>query len=176
MNKSLWEISADMQALDELLFEADGEISDEEMEAAIDAWLQENADNLTQKLDGYCAVIAEREALAELRVREGRRLIALANSDLHKTTALRLRLKSFFEAHGMTKYETGRHKFTVAKNGGQQPIIIQPDWLVEPARAPERFHKVTIELDKDAIRSALLAGEEVEACVLDERGTHLRIK
>lgn len=175
-SKSLWEISADMAALDELLFELDGELADEQIETAIDAWLQENANNLAEKLDGYCAVIAEREALADLRVKEGRRLIALANADTHKTGKLRLRLKAFFESRGIKKFETTRHKFTVATNGGVQPVALPSAWIAQPASAPEQFHKVTIELDKDAIRAALEAGEHVEDCALLERGTHLRIK
>jgi len=174
--KSLWEISADMQMLDELLFEIGGELTDEDVERTIDTWLQENADNLAEKLDGYCAIIAEREALADLRVKEGRRLIALANADTHKTGKLRQRLKAFFELHGMEKFETRRHKFTVAKNGGAQPITLNPAWEAEPSAAPEQFHKTKIELDKDAIRAALEAGEVVEDCSLTERGTHLRIK
>lgn len=174
--KSLWEISADMAALDELLFELDGELTDEQMETAIDAWFQENADNLAEKLDGYCAVIAEREALADLRVKEGRRLIALANVDLHKTNALRLRLKAFFESRGTMKFETLRHKFTIAKNGGPVPLTINPAWSLDPAAAPERFHKIKIELDKDAIRAALQSSESIDGCEFTERGKHLLIK
>ncbi len=175
--KSLWEISADMQSLDELLFELDGEITDELVESAIDAWLQENESHLAEKLDGYCAVIGEREAMAELRAREARRLVALANVDMHKTGKLRQRLKLFFASRGMTKFETMRHKFTVANNGGPQPITITPEWISEPANAPEQFHKVKIELDKDAIRAALEASHEpIEGIEFAERGTHLRIK
>ncbi|MFN7927106.1 MAG: siphovirus Gp157 family protein [Blastocatellia bacterium] len=174
--KTLWEISADMQALDELLFELAGELSNEEIEAAIDAWLQENEQNLAEKLDGYCSVIAEREVLNDLRVREARRLIALANVDSNKTVRMRLRLKAFFESRGIRKYETALHKFSVAANGGAQPITIKPEWEAEPASAPEAYHKKTIELDKDAIRADLLAGQLIEGCALAPRGTHLRIK
>ncbi len=175
--KSLWEISADMQSLDELLFELDGEITDELVESAIDAWLQENEAHLAEKLDGYCAVIDEREALADLRVREGKRLVGLANTDLRKTGKLRQRLKVFFDSRGITKFETTRHKFTVAKNGGPQPITITPEWIAAPANAPEQFHKIIIELDKDAIRTALEASQEpIEGCEFAERGTHLRIR
>ncbi len=41
---------------------------------------------------------------------------------------------------------------------------------------PERFQRVSIEADKEAIRTALEAGEDIGFAYLAERESHLRIK
>ncbi len=41
---------------------------------------------------------------------------------------------------------------------------------------PERFQRVLVEPDKEAIRTALEAGEELSFAYLAERDLHLRIK
>lgn len=174
--KSLFQIGDDIRALDDLLFELEGEVTDTEIEAAIDQWLAENKDNLFAKIDGYCALIGEREALAKARQDEAQRLSDLAQHDTNRVTRLRARLKAFFELHDITKMETHHHKLTIAKNGGTLPLIVNPVWLADPANAPEQFHKVRIDLDKEAIREALRNDEPVEGCAVGERGTHLRIK
>lgn len=176
MSKSLFQISDDIQALDDLLLELEGEVTDGEIEAVIDAWLAENKQALESKVDAYCWLIREREALANARTQEAQRLSDLAQADTNRVARLRGRLKVFFDLQGITKLETSSHKLTIANNGGGLPLIINPDWLADPASAPEQFHKVKIELDKQAIREAIRNNEPVDGCMVGERGTHLRIK
>lgn len=152
---TLYEIGDSLTALDALLDECDGDITDAEAEAAIDDWLAETNAALETKVDGYCALIREIEARAEARKLEAKRLMALAGMSANKAERLRRRLKAFFEAHGIGKLETDRFHLTIAKNGGQAPLIIPTPWATEPASAPEAFHKVTVELNTQAIREAL---------------------
>lgn len=173
---TLYEIGADIAALNELLFEMDGDVTDADAEAAIDTWLQENDYALETKLDTYCALIHEREAIAEARNQEARRLLALAQIDTNQTTRMRERLKRFFDLYAIGKVETPRFKLTLAKNGGKAPLLIRDEWRRDPASAPEQFHKHSITLDTDAIRTALENQEAVEGCAIGERGTHLRIR
>lgn len=176
MSKTLFQIGDDIQALDDLLFEMEGEVTDTDIEAVIDHWLQENKDNLNAKIDGYCTLIREREALAKARQEEAQRLSILAQYDTNRATRLRARLKAFFDLQGIAKLETRHHRLTIANNGGTLPLIVNSAWLADPANAPEQFHKVKIEIDKEAIREALRNDEPVEGCAVGERGTHLRIK
>ncbi len=55
MNRTLYEIGADMGALEQLLWEAGGEITDADMEQIIDNWLDQNREDLENKLDSYAA-------------------------------------------------------------------------------------------------------------------------
>ncbi len=100
----------------------------------------------------------------------------LARSDENQVKRMKARLLAFFQFHGIDKVETLKHKFSITKNGGKQPLLINPDWELEPASAPEQFHKIRVELDTDAIRKAIENGDEVEDCSLAEQGLHLRIR
>lgn len=174
MSKTLFEIGADAQALNELLIELEGDISDPAVAEAIDEWLQENSVALDKKLDGYGALIREREALAEARKAEAARLQALAKTDENTAKRLKERLQYFFEERGITKQETARFKFSVVANGGKAPLLI--DEGICPEDMPEVWQKVTVDFDRDAIRQALEAGAKISCARLAERGRSLRIK
>ena len=62
MSATLYEISSDLSALEELLTEVGGELPDEVAEAAIDAWLEETGTATKDKVDRYCGLIRELES------------------------------------------------------------------------------------------------------------------
>ena len=62
---TLVKIGADIRALEDLLFEMGGELTDGEAEKAIDGWLAELGDSLAEKLDSYAIVIANRQDAGE---------------------------------------------------------------------------------------------------------------
>lgn len=172
---TLFEIGDSLTALDQLLAECGGEITDAEAEAAIDEWLAENSAALETKCDGYGALIREYEARAEAREVEARRLMALAGSDNNNAERLRGRLKAFFEFHGIAKLETERFRFSVARNSSR-PLIVPPAWERDPAEAPEAFQRRILELDRKAIREAIRNDEETHGACLGAPSTNLRIK
>jgi hypothetical protein len=176
MNRTLYEISSDLLALDELLSEVEGDVTDDEACAAIDAWLAELGSERNRKLDAYAALLRNYEALADVAETESLRLAELANARRKTAERLKTRLKEFFAQHNLTKLSTERFSFAVIKNGGKAPLLIPDSWLATPAAAPERFHRRRIELNKEDIRAALEAGELIPGCAIDQRGTHLRIK
>lgn len=173
---TLYEISQDLIAIEELLTETGGEITDDEAGAALEKWFDEIGEQRDAKIDGYCALIREFEARSEARELEAKRLMALAGSDLNNAKRLKARLKGFMEAQGLKKLETPRFRLSVANNGGAQPLMVPPAWEAEPASAPEAFQRRVIQLDKDAIREAIRNDEEAHGASLGERGNHLRIK
>lgn len=174
---TLYEIGAEMAALNELLAETGGEITDAEAEAAIDMWLAENQTALERKVDGYCALIANFEAGAEIAEAEEKYFKGLAQSRRNNARRLKERLKCFFESHGIKKLQTARFTPRVQANGGALPLIVPEAWEREPASAPEQFHKIVIALDKEAIREAVRNDDPGAAgCAIGERGTHLRVR
>lgn len=201
---TLFEIGDEIVALHDLLTECEGELPNAEAEAAIDDWLAETNVAPEIKVDGYGALIREYEARAEAREVEAKRLMALAGADGNNVRRLKDRLKQFFEANGITKLETRRFRFTIAKNGGMTPLVFPQKWEREPASAPERYHLIRIDLNKAMLREdaeatelemaklsdALAAGhinpqeyndalhvaEMTNVVRLGERGTHLRLR
>lgn len=173
MGQTLFEISADMQALDELLAECDGQIDSPEVEAILCKWADDVTQNFEDKVDNYAALIKTMQARAEIRKAEADRLRARAKVDENTANSLRQRLQMVFENRGMKKIETARFQIGIAKNGGLQPMDVDETRI---AYFPESCKKIIISPDKEAIRKALESGEEVPGCALRERGTSLRIR
>lgn len=174
--RSLFDISTDLSALGEILAETGGEFTEDEIGQALERWFDELGTERDQKIDNYCALIREFEERAVARETEVTRLIALAGSDNNNAERLRRRLKLFFEIQGITRLETPRFRVSVQKNGGKAHLSVPEEWERNPASAPEQFHRRKIELDKDAIRTALEDGCEVDGCEIVPRGTHLRLR
>lgn len=84
------------------------------------------------------------------------------------------RLKWFFETHNLRTVETSRYKLQLQRNGGKAPLVLDESVLV--IQLPERFQKVSIDIDTAAIREVLEAGESLPFAHLAERGTTMRIK
>lgn len=177
MRKTLFEIGGDVLALDALLDELGGDISDDQVAATIDEWLLENQSALSSKLDSYAALIKEREAIAEARLDEAKRLNGLASADLNAAQRLKERLLFFFESYGIQKVETARYKVALQKHGGKLPLLLNED--LTPADVPEQFVvevPATQRIDTAAIRAELEAGKTLEFARLGERGSSIRIR
>jgi hypothetical protein len=135
MTRTLLQISDDMQALDELLAEVEGDISDPKVQEAFDAFFAEIETNLKGKVDGYCGLINEMSARAYIRTTEAHRLMHRAKVDEDAMAWLKARLKAFLEGRALRVLETDRYKVTVAGNGGKAPLDI--------STIPRRCHTST---------------------------------
>jgi hypothetical protein len=199
---TLYEIESDLQALDDLLCEMGGDISDPEVEKAVDAWFAEADSNVTTKVNNYCRLLAEMDARAAVRKAESDRLAALAHIDSNASRHLKSRLLGFMQRRAYGRLDCPDFRVSVAKNGGRLPLEIKDVVEKNPAilDGPDRvnFTQTTIALDKERIRAALeqyeaevreearIAEDEgrepvpipcpVEWAWFGERGQHLRIK
>lgn len=167
--RSLWDIERDFLAWEEIVQEAEGDVTG--VEEIVDTWLRELGDDAAKKLDGYAAFIAELNARAEARKEEASRLAHRAKVDAGLAAHLKDRAKEFLAARGWTKLETPRYRLSVCKNGGVQPVAI----TVPPERLPTEYQVVRVTPNTTEIGKALAAGQEIEGCELLPRGTHLRI-
>lgn len=172
MPQTLFEISADMQALEDLLDGAD--FDDPAVQEALAKWSDELSENLQGKVDNYAAFIETLNARAAARKDEANRLDKRAKIDANNADKLKENLKRVLEFRGLKSLDTLRYKVTVAGTGGKQSV----ECLVKPEDLPADLRTVVPESYKqntDAIRAKLLAGEKVPGCRLLEKGTHLRI-
>lgn len=173
---TLFEISDELAAIEELLTENDGEIGDDAAGETLEAWFDHLTDARDAKIDDYCRLIASVTARANARTEELARLGALVDTDENTIKRLKTALHNFMIERGVTKIETPLHRLTIAKNGGKAPLVIPDAWREDPASAPEQYHRAVIHLDTELIRADLAGGEEIPGCAIGERGTHLRIK
>lgn len=169
---TLYDITSDMRAIDQLLDECGGDVSDERVLQAIENWIAELDTNLRDKVEGYAAYITELLAKATARRAESRRLADLAKANENAAKRLKERLLWALEERGIDKVETPLYVVSVAKNGGKAPLDIQ----VPAEQLPMEYQKVEYSPAKDSIRNALEQGIEIDGCTLMERGTSLRIR
>jgi hypothetical protein len=165
--ESLFNIGESFYALESLLIENEGEITDE-----IDQWLQEYEGKEEEKIDAYCYVIQKFESIAE----ESRRLAERSASYSGKAKNLKDRLKIYLEHRGKERVETDRFTVTVCGNGGLLPVRLNEG--IEPDKLPNQFVRVHREPDMGSLRDALVNGDEEAGrfATILPRGNHLRIK
>ncbi len=149
MSKRLFDLSDEILSLEARL--DDDDLTDEERQALVDQWLEAQGD-VTAKLDNYAAFITSLESCAEQRKFQANRMRILAQADENRAKRLREALKIYFERHELTKFKTPRFTIALQANGGKRALTIPQSWEQEPALAPELFHKVVVELNRDTIR------------------------
>lgn len=174
MTRTLMDIEADMQALDDLLFEIGGDVSDPRVEQAVSEWMAELDKDVKGKIDGYCSYIRELEGRAAFHAEEAARMMHKAQTEDKQVDFLKSRLKAFLELRQVSKVETPRFRVGIVRNGGALPLLIDAS-----ADIPQEFTReipARREPDKDKLRTALEAGTAITGVALGQRGTRLSIK
>jgi hypothetical protein len=173
MKTTLFQISDDLRALEDLLIESGGDISDPASEAAIEAFFAELGDARDQKVDNIAALIREWEARASSRRDEAARMTKLARVDENAALRLKTRLAQFFQAHDLKRIDTPRFRVTLAGNGGRAPLLFAADY--DAAKLPAHLQRFSVGTDGDLLREWLESGQVAEGVTLGERGQSLRI-
>lgn len=174
MNRTIYDISADLAALETILHENGGDITDPQAAEALAEWERELETDLAGKVDRYCALIAEMEVRAAARRAEAERLVDLAKADESGAAGLRDRLRFIWQARNLGPLQTARFRVSISRNGGKAPISISGEADSLPAWAVKR--REVVEIDRDAIRSALEAGNVLPFARLEERGSRISIR
>lgn len=169
---TIFDIAAEFQALDELLFEAGGDISDPAVAEYVDQLFSEFSSDRDKKMDGYCRLIREAEERSKSRKAESERLAHRAQVDATMVKGLKQALQLFFDDRGIDKVETDRFRVSVGNNGGKLPLHVEDD------QVPEGFliRSEVVEVNKDAIRARLEIGEDLPFARLGDRGRRINIR
>lgn len=171
---TLFDIGEELRALNELLEERDGDVSDPAVEQAIDQWFTEFVGAESAKADAYVGYIRTLEGEIAVANAEIEQFRMKAQSRAKRVTWLKDRLKLYMELTGKTKIPTAAGRVVaIQSNGGNQPIKLN----LLPHELPAEFLRVTVEPDLDKIRESLLAGgEATKFATLEPRGSHIRIR
>lgn len=159
----LYQIGRELVELEAQLAEADGELSDEDL----DRYLALTVDE-ANKIDQLCDWIATLDSDAEYAKAQVDALEAIianekkrwqAQADRKALTSARVlhRLKVHFQTvrNGEALTTPSGRTIKLAKVGGKRAVTFPVEWEQDPAKAPEQFHRRKIELDKTAIRTAV---------------------
>lgn len=164
---TLYEISAEMQELMDWMNDPE---TDPE---AIADTLEGLQFELESKAEGYCKVIRQFEADAQMYKAEAARFAQKQALAENNAKYLKEKLKNAMVATGNENgLDAGLFKLKIAGNGGKKPLKITGD-------VPEEFVKMVPQNDNEAIRNFLESLDENDVCAwakLEDRGTHLSIK
>lgn len=155
-SRSLLDISDDMAALDELLLESGGDVSDPTVADYVDAWLSEIEHDLNGKVDRYCALIQQKTLTAAMRKEEAERLIKGSKADADAASYLKNKLKMVMESRGLKKAGAVRTA-SVCGNGGKAPLEI--DDGVKPEDVAARFTRATVTMSGEMFHQVHAIGE-----------------
>ena len=202
--QSLFQIGEDLAALEDLLLQLDGDISDPAIGDTVTKWFAELEQNLGGKVDNYIAIIRKWESEAVAAKAEAEQYLKAAQVRANRIERMKSYMMDWLTKHNRKSVETptGR-SVTIQKNGGKQPVDIQSDVLdrllmrvdvveqkyhVDPIALPDigihsnewtalqHYLRVRTFFDTNAMRADLEAGKSVPFVELKERGQHLRIK
>lgn len=174
MSQTLYQISQELRALEQLLYETGGEITDAEAEAALDSWFLEIGKDRDTKLDNYASLIKETEHWMAIRKQEADRMYERAKVDEALANRLRKRLREVWELHKWGVIQTPHFRLNLVNNGGKQGVELL-DGLT-PESLPERFTRTETKINSDEVRAALEAGEELGFAKLRPRGKRVDIR
>lgn len=123
------------------------------------------------KVAAIIAVIRNAESAADAINAEISRLQRMAAAPTNTVTRLKEYLLRSMQALGETKIDCGPiGKPRIQKNS--QPSV---KYAGDVSDLPERFQRVTVDVNKSAIADAFKAGDELPKGVTVETGVHLRL-
>lgn len=172
---SLYQITQDLVALEQLIEQVGGDITEGTQGEALEKWMKEYEWQQRDKVDGYCSLITNMESDVDAIGAEVKRLNDRARVIVNRIERLKAMAKLCMETLGVRRLEGQKFSMAIQKNGGKDPLEL----IVENADYyPDRFVKVRREVDKDALRIALekADAEAARLARLGERGETVRIR
>lgn len=131
-------------------------------------------EDFNNKVDSILSLIQSRKKWLEIRKAEAERLQNLVKKDEKTIEWLTVYLKEHLEKIGVNKLRTNKFNLSVRK-ASTAPLKL----LVEDAKQyPEQYQRVTVEVDKKALREAVKNGdnEAIKFAEFGEKSTYLMIK
>lgn len=153
---SLYRISQEQQALNELLFEAEGELTPELEEA-----LAINEANLTVKAENYAASMAMFNASVEAAKTERKRLDAYIKRAENAQERMKSALSTALETFGIDKLEVGTYRISFRKSEG---VVITDEVAI-----PDNYVIVETKINKAQLKADLKNGLAISGAHLETR-------
>lgn len=148
---SMFELTNDYKRLLMMLEDAE-DADDETMQEVIKDTLELLDGDIEAKADQIAYIIRELDSDEEMLKKEEQRLRTKRESIVRNRQRLKENLMEAMRLTGKEKFKTKLNSFGIRKAGGKIPLILD----TAPENMPERFQKISIEADTDAIRDYLL--------------------
>lgn len=163
---SLYELNASYRNLMERLYD------DELPEDALIDTLDSIEGAIEDKAEGYSKIIKQFDADIDSINLEVARLTQRKKALENRKELLKGNLFNTMKTVGLAKIKTPLFTVSIQKNGGKRSLVLD----VEPDKLPEKYQKITIAANNDALRELMGEAEMCEYCHLAEQGESLRIR
>lgn len=163
---SMYELTADYKTVLDMAF--DTEIDPQ----AITDTLESIAAEIEVKAENTAIILKEIEAEAAKIKAEEQRLKDRRTSLENNVKNIKQRLFDAMKTTGKEKFKTTLFSFSIAKNGGKLPVIVD----VDCSELPDDLVTITEKPNLDAIAAFLEQNPESTLAHFGERGESLRIK
>lgn len=127
---------------------------------------------IEDKADGYAKIIISMKADVEVLKNEEERLFSRRKRLEDRSKWLKENLMANMQAIGKEKFKTALFSFSIQKNGGKEPLVIDGNLQDIPGKFLIPQDPV---INNDAVRE-LLAEKQVDWAHLEPRGESLRIR
>ena len=155
MSESLYQLTEDLVALETLLADIGGDVSEGTEGQTLEKWAAEFDWKMKTKVDGYGTLYKNMDAdVVEIQA-EVKRLNDRARAIENRKSRLLALAKFSMERLKVRKLEGVKFTISIQKNGGVEPMEV----LVEAKELPEKFRteELVYNADSDVLRSALEA-------------------
>lgn len=152
---TLYELTDEWQEVLEMA--EDGDVPQEDIESRLDRI----AGDIKSKADGYCSVIAQLNADAEMFRNEEARLKRRRQAAENNAKRLKDGLLAAMQAVGTDKIKTGVFAVTVRKNPEKLEVADMDAFMAWAEQNAPDLIKVTKSVNNTAVRQALKDGVEV---------------
>ena len=174
--ETLFVLTGELLALDELLTESGGELTPE-----IESWIAEYRDKFTGKIDGIGWFWRTIEArIAGLKVAQ-EELATKRQVEERKLERLKGYVRLCLDHLGTSSAKGSVYSLAIHANGGKPPIELLEPYRSDPKLLPTKLQKVTVSADMEALRTymdgaeTVTEGDQVVARRLPA-GTHVRLR
>ena len=129
-------------------------------------------DELETKADGYARVIRNMEAQVDMFKNEEKRLADKRKTIEFGIERLKKNLFESMKTTGKVKFKTDLFSFSIQKNGGALPVVVD----VTTDKLPDDLVQITEKPDLKAIAKYIEETGDITYAHFGERGESLRIK
>ena len=173
---SLYALTEELVALDKLLAELGGDVSEGTQGQTLEKWAEEFDWKMKEKVDAYGGLYQSLKADVDAITDEIKRLNDRAMVLENRGARLKALAKYSMDRLQVRKLEGVRFTIAIQKNGGKDPVevLVQPEDLPDPYRR----EKIVISPDADAIRAGLEKKDPLleGKARMGERGESVRIR
>lgn len=177
--RSLWQLSNEMEYLNDLLDQAEGDLSKiEHAGQSLDDYLANVEIEEAEKLENYYRWIMWLEMEASAAKAQADQWLKTGGVLANRAENARTRLVEHLKRTGQKKVRTTSGRFVcLVGNGGSAPIDWAPDCTPEGvSETHDHLVETKLEIDNKAVRAALEAGNALPFAKLGERGKHVEFK